>query len=314
MNHFDARSTRQLLPYPALVESIEWVVDHHRRGMVQCLERTGLELSTGTTVFSMLSGDEALVVNKTVTVNPGNPANGRPTVGGQVAVLDARNGAPLMTLDGPSLTARRTAAVSSLAIRALRSKAASALVVGTGVLATAHIECMARVNGIGSFLVHGRNGAAAAALVQFARGLGLRCEISEDLMASVSRSDVIVTATSSMTPVLPCSGYAGRLIVAVGAYKPTMAELPARLVLSADAIIVDRREAAQLEAGDLTQARVDFGDVIDLADVLAGVQVPWGAGHQIFKSVGHALWDLAAARVAHGTLSTIAKEGATCPV
>lgn len=72
-----------------------------------------------------------------------------------MAVLDARNGVPLMTLDGPMFTKRRTAAVFSLSIRTLQSTAASALVVGTGNLVWAHIGCMARVNATRSYFVHG---------------------------------------------------------------------------------------------------------------------------------------------------------------
>jgi len=293
-----ARRTEQLLPYGALVDEILHVIQRNREGAVQWIQRNGVTLASGTSVWSMIAADEEIAVNKTVTINPANAALGRATVGGQVAVFDTTCGASLMVLDGPTLTARRTAAVSSLAVRALRGDAGSALVVGSGVSARAHVECLAAQNGIRMFYLYGRNSGTVNRLAQFARGLGVECLVASDMAEVAGKVDVVVTATSSAAPVLSGTAWDRQLIVAVGAYQAAMAELSANIVQSAEAIVVDHLEAAQREAGDLIQAEVDWSRVRVLEDVLADPLPDHGGRHRIFKSVGHSLWDLAAARVA----------------
>jgi 1-piperideine-2-carboxylate/1-pyrroline-2-carboxylate reductase [NAD(P)H] len=293
-----ARRTEQLLPYGALVDEILHVIQRNREGAVQWIERNGITLASGTSVWSMIAADEEIAVNKTVTINPANAALGRTTVGGQVAVFDTTCGAPLMVLDGPALTARRTAAVSSLAVRALRGDARSALVVGSGVSARAHVECLAEQNGIRMFYLYGRNPGTVNRLAQFARGLGVECLVASDMAEVAGKVDVVVTATSSAAPVLSGTAWNRQLIVAVGAYQAGMAELSANIVQSAEAIVVDHLEAAQREAGDLIQAEVDWSRVRVLEDVLTDPLPNHCGRHRIFKSVGHSLWDLAAARVA----------------
>ena len=86
-------------------------------------------------------------------------------------------------------------------------------------------------------------------------------------------------------------------IAAVGAFRPDMAELPPALVRSAK-LYVDTLEGAKTGAGDIIQAGVDWASVTALEDAL-DTSPPVG-GPVIFKSVGHALWDLAAARLALG--------------
>lgn len=297
-----ARRTEQLLPYGELVDEIVHVLRRSREGSVQWVERNGVTLASGTSIWSMVAADEEIAVNKTVTVNPSNRALGQSTVGGQVSIFDTRSGAPLMVLDGPMLTARRTAAVSSLAVRALRSDATTALVVGAGVSARAHIECLVEVNGLRRFHLYGRNAGAVGRLVQFSRGLGVQCEIASDLAKAARECDVVVTATSSPTPVLPSEIDGDPLLVAVGAYQASMAELPANLVRRAGLVVVDDLEAAKREAGDLIQAGVEWRNVRELATVLEDSQMHRDGRIRIFKSVGHSLWDLAAARVAQRRL------------
>src|SRR5207244_1573335 len=106
---------------------------------------------------------------------------------------------------------------------------------------------------------------------------------------------VIVTATTSFTPVLPERVRPDAFIAAVGAYLPEMAELPASLVQRAR-LYVDTLEGAQAGAGDLIQAGVEWSEVTTLENVVDDARPE--SGPVVFKSVGHALWDLAAARLA----------------
>jgi len=300
-----ARRTEQLLPFVKLTDEIKHIMQLARNGGVRWIERNCITLDSGTTLFSMVAADDEILVNKTVTLNPANPAAGRRMQGGQAAVFDTTQGAPLMVLDGPTLTVRRTAAVSAVAVEGMFRNAKSALIVGSGMVARAHVQSLVEINGIRELAIHGRDLHAAERLAQFARSLGCRCMVVADVEKFMENFDVVVTATSSSTPVLPSFARTGQLIVAVGSYKPSMAELPIQLVLSAEMIVVDHLEAAEAEAGELMQAQLDWFKVHELADALEGVALSRPpTSHRVFKSVGHSLWDLAAARVAWRGLSS----------
>jgi ornithine cyclodeaminase len=113
---------------------------------------------------------------------------------------------------------------------------------------------------------------------------------------------MIVTATTSPEPVLPDELPAETFVAAVGSFRPEMAELPPALVASAT-VVVDNLEGAREEAGDLIRASQSgaFGwkDAVTLGGAISGGRLP-AARPVVFESVGHALWDLAAARLAYG--------------
>ncbi len=106
---------------------------------------------------------------------------------------------------------------------------------------------------------------------------------------------LIVTATSSRAPVLPVAIRRDAFIAAIGSYQPGMVEIPPALVQRSQ-IYVDTLSGAQTEAGDLIAAGIDWAQVKPLAAALDTEPPP--DGPVLFKSVGHALWDLAAARLA----------------
>jgi ornithine cyclodeaminase len=108
---------------------------------------------------------------------------------------------------------------------------------------------------------------------------------------------LIVTATTSGVPVFADNVRSDAFVAAVGAFQPDRAELPSDLVRRAR-LYVDTCEGAAAEAGDLILAGVDWAAVTPLAMVLAGERAPRPGAPIVFKSVGHALFDLAAAVVA----------------
>ncbi|HUS14342.1 MAG TPA: delta(1)-pyrroline-2-carboxylate reductase family protein, partial [Chloroflexia bacterium] len=149
--------------------------------------------------------------------------------------------------------------------------------------------------GVREVYIAGRDPARAAGLAAHGRAAGLQAAVVADPAVVLAQVPLIVTATTSPTPVLPAAVRPDAFIAAVGAYQPQQAELPAALVHAAR-VYVDTLAGAQAEAGDLIQARLDWSTVTPLADAL---DLPRPAtGPVIFKSVGHALWDLAAARLA----------------
>ncbi|HEY0069437.1 MAG TPA: delta(1)-pyrroline-2-carboxylate reductase family protein, partial [Chloroflexia bacterium] len=128
---------------------------------------------------------------------------------------------------------------------------------------------------------------------------GLDARAVSDPGEVLARLGLIVTATTSTRPVLPSDVPDSAFIAAVGAYTPSMAELPPGLV-HRSRLFVDTLEGAQAEAGDLIQAGVDWSQVTPLDQAL-DMERP-ESGPIVFKSVGHALWDLAAARLAVGAV------------
>ncbi len=246
---------------------------------------------------------EAGVGVKLVTVTPGNPARGLPLVHGLYVVFDASSQAPLALLDGGALTALRTAAVSAVATRHLaRAEARHLVLFGAGVQAAAHLEAMRAVRPLDRVTVVSRTRERAEALAERARALGLEAAVGTP--SDVATADLVCTCTTSATPVLDGSLLPpGVHVNAIGAYTPSTRELDDEAVRRAR-IVVETREAALAEAGDLliplragviTEAAI----VADLAEVVRGAPVRRGPEDlTVFKSVGVAFEDLVVARAA----------------
>ncbi|MCX7692855.1 MAG: delta(1)-pyrroline-2-carboxylate reductase family protein, partial [Tepidimonas taiwanensis] len=127
----DAAATAATLPYPALADAIEALL---RDDTVTVPPRLVQPLPGGGSLFVMPAADAAVAIAKLITFVPDNPAHGRPAIQGDVVVFDARSGARRAVLDGPTVTARRTAAVSLLAARRLAPRPQGPLlIVGAGV-------------------------------------------------------------------------------------------------------------------------------------------------------------------------------------
>lgn len=307
MNIYSAEETAKLLPYPELAEALAGVLRRMARGELTAPPRCHSPLPGGGILLVMPAADEAVAVTKLVTVHPGNPAQGLPLIQGEVVVMDAQSGERLGLLDGPTVTSRRTAALSLLAAQTLaRRKEGPLLLLGAGVQARAHLEAFVR--GLGLRHVHccSRSRQSASVLAGFARTLGVEATVVGSAAEVLRDCPLVVTATTSSTPVLPDAAAPGTFIAAVGSFTPQAAEIPARLVRSCR-VVVDTEDTRH-EAGDLIQAGVDWSEVTLLGDVLnagPGSDGPGQVGRTdnrpvLFKSVGHALFDLAAGRLALG--------------
>jgi ornithine cyclodeaminase len=169
------------------------------------------------------------------------------------------------------------------------------LIVGAGTQGRAHLEAFAEGLGVRETYIVSRTLGHAQALAEQARQRGIQAQALAEPDSVLDRVTLIVTATTSSRPVLPRGIRQDAFVAAVGAYRPEMAELPPALIRRAR-LYVDTLEGAQAEAGDLLQAGVDWSTVTPLEAALDGEQA--APGPVVFKSVGHALWDLAAARAA----------------
>ncbi len=245
---------------------------------------------------------------KLVNVFPGNAALGRGAVHGIYVLFDGATGVPKAILDGDALTNRRTAAASALASRFLsRPDSRTLLVAGTGHLAFRLAAAHGTVRSLSRVLVWGRSAEKAVALAARLAAAGVPARPATDLSAAASEADIITCATTSTVPlVLGADVRAGTHVDLVGAFTPAMRESDDALIAKS-AVYVDTRAGALAEAGDLLQpiaAGAFAADRVraDLYDLCAGRASGRGTAQEItvFKSVGAAIEDLAAAVLVAG--------------
>jgi 1-piperideine-2-carboxylate/1-pyrroline-2-carboxylate reductase [NAD(P)H] len=300
LQHFDEHETARLLPFARLVETLKATMLDYANGRIVSPERMVVPLRDGAVMLSMPATASDLAMHKLVNVCPKNGALGLPTIHGQVTAFDATTGVPLFMLDGPTVTGRRTAAVTMVGIQAFLGRAPEhVLVIGTGKQAAHHVEALHDMFASARITVQGSRPARAEAFCAAHSHAGVTALSDTAVSESV---DVVITTTTSKTPVYSLAPKHGRLVIGVGAFTPDAAEIAASTVLASD-VFVDDLAGARHEAGDLIQAGIDWGVVGALASVLRGVaQIERPV---VFKSVGCAAWDLAACRVVREILGDI---------
>jgi ornithine cyclodeaminase len=219
---------------------------------------------------------------KVVSIVPGKPV-------GIVTVFDG-DGAPIGSVDGPTLTAIRTGAAAGLATRILSDESSHRFaLLGAGAMGFDQVRAIKSVRKIDSITIWNRDRARAEALAERVHG-----SVANTPDEAVRGADIVTTVTPSMTPLFTAEALTRTAhINAIGAFTPDMVEVPAAVVRNAYRV-VDDRHAASLEAGDLLQAEVDAD--AEIGDLLTGFRR--GDGVTLFKSVGIASQDVAAAATA----------------
>jgi 1-piperideine-2-carboxylate/1-pyrroline-2-carboxylate reductase [NAD(P)H] len=168
--------TAAALPYPALVKELARLL---RDDTLHVPPRMVLSLPGGGSLFVMPALDARVAITKLITFTPANAGTGRATIQGDVVVFDVATGERRLILHGPTITARRTAAVSLLAAQKLApNPRGPLLVVGAGVQGLAHLEAFAAGLGVREVQVASRSAASAAALVRHAQALGLHAQVA----------------------------------------------------------------------------------------------------------------------------------------
>jgi 1-piperideine-2-carboxylate/1-pyrroline-2-carboxylate reductase [NAD(P)H] len=293
----DAAQTAARLPYPALVAQVRALLGD---ASVQVPARLVQALPGGGSLFVMPACDSRVAMTKLITFTPANAGTARATIQGDVVVFDVATGERRLVLDGPTVTARRTAAVSLLAAQMLApNPRGPLLIVGAGVQGRAHLEAFAQGLPLKEVRVASRSDASARALVEHARALGLRASIAVTPDDPLAECPLVVTCTPAAGVVLRRTPRDDAFIAAVGAFTPAMVELDpglCRHCAELGTVIVDTRDADH-EAGDLLQAGLDVAAFATLGEVIAD-SAAWTRGPILFKSCGWAGWDLAAARTA----------------
>jgi alanine dehydrogenase len=201
--------------------------------------------------------------------------------------------------------AYRTGAATAVAARMLGAPRPSTIaLIGTGWQAATQALALSRVVEIEEMRVFSRNAEKRAAFAEEqAEQLGVKVVDATTAEAAVRGADLVVTSTTSQSPVVHADWVEPHaLVAAVGSNFRNRAEVPPELVERAQTVVVDQLATAQLESGDLIQAaeagKFDWEQAVELSAVVAGRwERPDRPGITLFESHGLALWDLAAASV-----------------
>jgi ornithine cyclodeaminase len=246
---------------------------------------------------------ERLLGCKLVSVYPDNAKLGRPSVHGNYLLMSGETGGTLALIDGTSLTAWRTAAASALAARYLaRDDAEHLVMVGAGALAPHLIRAHSAVRPIRRVTMWNRSRSRAVGTAFALHAAGIQPDIADDLETAVRTADIVSCATLSAEPLIRGKWLKkGAHVDLVGAFTPKMREADDDTIRRAR-VYVDWRDGAPKGSGDIAVPlrkkiikRTDIqGDLFELA---RGKVKGRRRKDEItlFKSVGHAVEDLAAA-------------------
>ncbi|WP_438279513.1 ornithine cyclodeaminase family protein [Pseudomonas alabamensis] len=243
---------------------------------------------------------------KTVSIFPDNHTQGLPGLHSVFILYDAITGVPLAILDGDAITSRRTAAASALAAKYLsRPDASTLLVVGAGRVGSLLPEAYASIRPIQQVRVWDRNSAASEQMACTLRGQGIAAEAVKDLEQAARSADIITCATLSTKPLIQGEWLApGTHLDLIGSFTPDMRESD-EACLHRSTVFIDTPEAL-MKAGDLLTPIKAGSFVADhVAATLESLCRLTHAGRTsadeitVFKAVGTALEDLAAASMAY---------------
>lgn len=302
MQVFDAAAVAQRTPFQALVPVLRRAFELGAEVPPRQAHALG---SLGTALLMPAWRAGARYGVKAVHIFPGNAARGLPGVHGLFNLFDAATGVPLAVMDGSELTARRTAAASALAASYLaQPEVRRALVVGAGRVAALMPAALQAVRPtLQQVAVWARRPAAAQALAAAWREQGFEAHATTDLEAAVREAEIVSCATLATEPLVRGAWLApGTHLDLIGSFSPGMREADGECLRRAD-VWVDTDEALA-KSGDLLQAAAEgCFDPARLQGTLTALvrgQCPARRTSDqctLFKSVGYALEDLAAAEL-----------------
>jgi alanine dehydrogenase len=263
----------------------------------------------GVTLFmpGYLSDSESLAV-KVVSVHNRNPERNLPLINAVVIVIDPSTGQAVAAIEGGYLTSLRTGAGSGAATDLLaRQDAEVAAIIGAGAQARAQTLAVAAVRPIKRFWIYDRRREQVEEMIAEIRPqLGPSIELigADSPSQAVSEALVVCAATTSSTPVFDGADLRpGAHVNGVGSYRPGMQEIDCVTLRRASKIVVDSREGALTEAGDLIVAiergEIQLSDIYaEIGEIAAGLKAGREVDDEItyFKSVGNAAQDAAVAQ------------------
>ena len=309
MRFVGAEEIERVLDYPRLIEAIRAGFSgaicaptrhHHQVPRPGGAEATLILMPAWQESASQATGGGFMGV-KIVSVFPDNAVRRKPSVLATYVLMAGDSGEALATMDGQVLTLWRTAATSALAASVLaRPDAGHLAMIGAGAMAPRLIAAHAAVRPIRTVTIWNRTAMAARALAAALDRPGLTVTASEDLEGAIAGADIVSVATLTREPLVRGAWLKpGTHVDLVGAYAPDMREADDETIRRAR-VYVDTR-AGMKESGDIARPLATgvigeqdiAGDLFDIAS--GNAQRRSAEEITLFKSVGHAIEDLAAA-------------------
>jgi thiomorpholine-carboxylate dehydrogenase len=290
--YFSEDQVRAALACSDLIPAMRQALMDLSAGRVIQPLRTVISIPTRSGWFALMPAVCGEVMGvKAVTFYPGNAELHKHTHQATIQLLRADTGEPLAMMDGRLITEMRTAAVSAVAIHHLARKDAGVLaILGSGVQARSHFRAVAGIRPFTDVRVWSRSTQHAQA---FAGEIGGRVTTAEE---AVRGADVVLTLTSSPEPILLGKWLKqDALVCAVGAVTPERRELDDEAMRGA--VVVESREAAKREPGDILLAKAEVA--AELGELLLGATLDRRDRAVIFKSVGVAVEDVSAAKLVY---------------
>jgi len=252
--------------------------------------------------------EEKALGMKVVTYFEDNPKRSLPAILATIMLFSAETGKMIATIDGSYITAIRTACASAVATKALANPKTPTLgILGAGVQARAHIEALGRVRKFSTIKIYSPSGTSAAAIKSdVEKDAGVPIEVARSAEEVVRNSDLLVTVTTAKNSIIKTDWLKpGVHINAVGSHRPDLREIDGATLARA-IVVVDSREAAMAECGDILLALKEQSvgeDVIhgEIGELLAGMKPGRSSASEItlYKSVGIAIQDVATAQLVY---------------
>lgn len=301
---------RSALPMENAIEAMRAAFGLLSRNRVKMPERSLIKISehdATSLIMPVYAKDFGHISLKVINAFNRNPGKGIDRVHGLLLLFDGQTGKPVAMFEGRAVTAIRTGAASGLATDLMaRKDTATAAIIGAGVQGMTQLEAVCRVRSIRKAYIYDLDPRAAKRFAEeMTRRLELAVSVCSSAAEAVRGADVICTATVSRTPVFRDQEIAsGTHINAIGSFKPDHQEIPEATLLRSR-LVVDHRGSVLAETGDLIipMEKGIFKEThiqAELGEVILGDAVGRENDRQItlFKSVGSAIQDLAAATVA----------------
>jgi thiomorpholine-carboxylate dehydrogenase len=300
VSYLDEARVREVLRWDPLIAAMEAALAAFSAGKVIQPVRNMLVIEENKRYLGVMPAvaPDAMGL-KLVSFYPGNAGTGVPTHLGIILLSRPDTGEPLAVMDGRLITEMRTAAVSAAVTKHLaRPESRVLALLGSGVQASAHLEALSRVRRFDDVRVWSRNPEHAQ---RFAEEHSIKA--SPNVEAAVRDADVIVTATNAQEPFLKWQWLKqGALVNAVGSPRPTWRELDDEL-MNAAVLVVDSREAVLKESGDVILSKAPI--YAEVGEIFAGTKPKPPSGSTIvFKSVGIAVEDIAAAKLVYESITS----------
>lgn len=303
MKIFDADAVAVRLPYARLVPMLRDALSAH----CQVPQRVPFDVGRGAQLLVMPAWNERYLGVKLVNVFPGNAGHGLPAVASTYVLSDATTGRLEAIIDGEMLTARRTAAVAALAASFLAAPdGGDLLLIGAGRVARELPAAFATVRPIGTVTVWARRPEQAAALARDLCEAGFAAAPCGNLAEAVSTASIVACATLSTEPIVRGAWLRpGTHLSLIGGFRPSMREADSAAIAMSH-VVADTRHGVLVEAGDILTPIAEGvihadhikADLFELCRGAAASHSP--SGSTVFKSVGHAAQDLAAALLCIG--------------